>query len=174
MNTSNLLATIHNRKSVRHFIKNKSVSKEDLLTIIKAAMAAPSAVNMQPWHFIIIDEREMLDSLAEKLPYAKMLVDAPAAIVVCGDTSIESKGFSFWIEDCSLASGNILLAAEAMGLGAVWTAVYPDPLRIKPVRDLLKIPAHIMPLNVIPIGYPTGDEKPKNKFNEAKIHHSQF
>ncbi len=174
MKTSNLLATIHNRKSVRHFIKNKSVSKEDLLTLIKAAMAAPSAVNMQPWHFIIIEKREILDTLAANLPYAKMLTDAPNAIVVCGDTNIESKGFSFWIEDCSLASGNILLAAETIGLGAVWTAVYPDPQRIDFVRNLLKIPSHIVPLNIIPIGYPASDEKPKNKFDKTKIHYSQF
>lgn len=165
-----VLSVIHSRKSVRHFIKDKEVSKEDLSTLVKAGMAAPTAVNKQPWHFVVVSDRAKLDSLAARLPYAKMLTDVSAAIIVCGDTSVEIEGMSFWMFDCSVASENILLSAEAMGLGAVWTAVYPDPARIEAVRNVLQIPENIIPLNVIPIGYPTGEDQPKNKYDEAKVH----
>lgn len=165
-----VLSVIHSRKSVRAFVKDKPVSEADLTTLLQAGMAAPTAVNKQPWHFIVVNERAKLDQLAEKLPYAKMLKDVCAAIVVCGDTTIHIGGQRFWMFDCSVASENILLAAEAMGLGAVWTAVYPDLQRIDAVKEALSIPDSIMPLNVIPLGYPTGKDQPKNKFDETKIH----
>jgi nitroreductase len=111
-----------------------------------------------------------MDSLASGLPYAKMLYHASAAIVVCGDSTVKAGEHTFWESDCSLASGNILIAVEAMGLGAVWTAVYPDKTRISTVKRLLNIPEHIIPLNVIPIGYPLGNDQPKDKYKPNKIH----
>jgi nitroreductase len=164
------LSVIHSRKSVRNFIEGKTVSRETLDAVVRAGMAAASAMNLQPWQFIVIDDRAILDTLAAGLPYAKMLYQASAAIAVCGDTTVTTGNSAFWELDCSLASGNILLAVEAVGLGAVWTAVHPDAGRIAVVRNSLHIPEHIIPLNVIPIGYPAGEDAPKDKYDSAKIH----
>ena len=168
-----MLNNIHSRKSVRHFTDEK-VSKEQLITLAKAAMAAPTARNSQPWQIIAIDDRAVLDSLCEVLPYAKMLKQAPAAMLVCGDMTkaIEGEGRQFWIQDCSAATENLLLAAEGMGLGAVWTAVYPDNERLEGVYKVLNLPSYIIPLNVIPIGYPTGEDMPKIKWNEESFHYN--
>jgi nitroreductase len=164
------LSVIHNRKSVRHFTGRK-VSREDLITLAKAAMAAPTAVNMQPWSFIIVTDRKSMDSLADALPYAKMLDKAGAAIVVC---ALPQKAFRSSTElaviDSACAGENLLLAAEALGLGAVWTGVYPDEDRMDAVRKELGIPGEIIPLNVIPVGYPTFEDKPKDKFKKENIH----
>ncbi|MFA8449778.1 MAG: nitroreductase family protein [Bacteroidales bacterium] len=168
--TNNTLDIIHKRKSVRNF-SNQKVSKEQLETIIKAGMAAPTAVNMQPWAFIAIDDRAMLDKLSEGLPYAKMLSTAQAAIVVCGDLN---KAYEprpeYWIQDCSAATENILLATEALGLGAVWTAVYPEEDRMAFVKKELNLPDHIIALNVIPLGHPTGKDHPKDKWKPENLH----
>jgi nitroreductase len=165
------IETIHERKSVRSYT-DKKVTQEQLETIVKAGMAAPTAVNKQPWAFIIIDNRETLDELGEVLPYAKMIKNAPAAIVVCGDMTkaLEGQSQQFWVQDCSAATQNILLAVESMGLGAVWTAAYPSEERIKSVTDILELPEHIVPLNVIPVGYPVGTEKPKDKWKPENLH----
>jgi len=164
------ITVIHERKSVRNFTGEK-VKKEDLETIVRAGMAAPTAVNMQPWAFIIVTERSVLDALNKDLPYAKMLEKAGAAIIVC---AIPEKAFQgkteFAIIDSSLAGENILLATEALGLGAVWTAVYPEEDRMKAVRSILKIPDKIIPMNVIPVGKPVGSDKPKNKWKPENIH----
>lgn len=176
------LKNIFTRHSVREFT-GEEVKKEDLTAILKAAMSAPSAVNRQPWSFVIITGREILDALCEKLPFAKMLIKAGAAIVVCGLPD-KSKilnaaakvvaGVSlgdFWITDCSAASENILLSAHALGYGAVWTAVFPDEKKIKEVQKILGIPQDIIPLNVIPIGVPVDkNQPPKDKFKESNIH----
>ncbi|MDR1594498.1 MAG: nitroreductase family protein [Prevotellaceae bacterium] len=169
------LSVIHSRKSVRNFIAGKTVPRETLDTIVRAGMAAASAVNLQPWQFVVIDDRTVMDSLAAGLPYAKMLAHASAAIVVCGDSTVKAGEFAFWEFDCSLASGNILLTVESMGLGAVWTAVHPDAVRISTVRKILNLPENIIPLNVIPIGYPVvGKDKPKDKYKPDKIHWNKF
>jgi nitroreductase len=137
-------------------------------------MAAASAINLQPWEFVVIDERSIMDSLAADLPYAKMLYHASAAIVVCGDVTVRSKEYAYWEFDCSLASGNILLAAEAMGLGAIWTAVHPYPERISTVKNILHLPEFIIPLNVIPTGYPAMANLPKDKYRPDKIHWNKW
>lgn len=165
-----VLSNIHSRKSVRSFVPQKAVSKEDLTTIIKAGMAAPTAVNKQPWAFIAITDRAMLDTLATGLEFAQMLKQAGAAIVVCGDLvkAVESHP-EYWVQDCSAATQNILLAVEAMGLGAVWTGVYPVDFRVKFVKETLGLPEAIIPLCVIPIGYPEGETKPKDKWKEDNL-----
>lgn len=163
------IETIHNRKSVRTFT-DQPVSQEDLTTLVKAGMAAPSGKDVRPWEFIILTDREKLNALADTLPYAKMLAHAPAAIIVCGNNDTANGGSFYWYLDCSAATQNILLAAESMGLGGTWTAAYPYEERMNPVSAILELPANIRPLNVIPIGYPRGEQKTKNKFNPDKIH----
>ena len=164
------LTIIHSRKSVRNFT-GQDVSKELLDKIVRAGMAAPTAVNKQPWSFVVVTDRKTLDSLRDGLPHAKMLDKAGAAIIVC---AIPEKAFEKKVEyaviDSTCASENILLAAEALGLGAVWTAAYPYQDRMGFVRKTLNIPDDVIPLNVIPIGYPTGVDKPKDKFKPENIH----
>lgn len=174
MEMNNTVKTIFERKSVRSF-ENKVLSKEQLELIVKAGMAAPSARNLQPWAFIIITDRNTLNTLADRLPYAKMLHEASAAIVVCGVP--ENAGDSpegYWVQDCSAATQNILLAIESMGLGAVWTGVYPRSERIDVVRNVLSIPQNVFPLNVIPVGYPKGENRPKDKFKPENIRREKW
>lgn len=163
------------RKSVRSYT-SRPVEKEKVDIMLKAAMAAPSAVNKQPWSFIVIDDKEVLNHLAQVLPYAKMTAEAPMAIVVCGDLtkSLNGELGQYWMLDCSAASENLLLAAEALGLGAVWTAVYPEEQRIENVRAVLSLPEYIVPFNLIPIGYPQRNEEPKDKFKQENIHYNQW
>lgn len=168
------LDLIFNRRSVRDYT-SKVVNREQLTLLMKAGMAAPTAVNMQPWEFIAVDDKETISKLAEILPYAKMLYRATAAIVVCGDSDKAFAGSEkYCIVDISAATENMLLAAEAIGLGAVWTAVYPEKERMKEVCRILSIPETIIPLNVIPIGYPADDSEPKDKFKKEKIHWNKW
>ncbi len=164
------LSAIYNRKSVRSFIKDRPVSDEDVQALIKAGMSAPSGKDTRPWEFVIINDRAILDKMAEELPTAKMLSQAPIAIVVCGDT-IRS---SYWYLDCSAATENILLAAEAMELGGVWTAAYPYRDRMATVIKHTNMPAQVLPLAVIPIGYPMGNHSVKDKYDEKKIHMNKW
>lgn len=171
MEEKSCIDIIFERKSVRNFLP-RAVEKEKLELLTKAGMAAPSARNLQPWAFVVVTKRSALDEMAEGLPYCKMLLKAPAAIIVCGDmekaaTDVDK---SFWAQDCSAATQNILLAAEAMELGAVWTAAFPYQDRMDVVIKALNLPEHILPLNVIPIGYPTGEDQPKDKYNPENVH----
>ena len=166
-----VLHNILQRKSVRAYT-DRAVSHEQLDTLIRAAMAAPTGRDMRPWHFIVLEGRHLLSPLTEQLPYAKMLAEAQAAVVVCGDMSVTDKEGNpsrNWTFDCSAATENLLLQAEAMGLGAVWTGVYPYDERIEAVKQALHLPDHLIPLNVIPIGYPKGDPQPKDKYDPAKV-----
>jgi len=164
------LEVIYTRRSVRSFT-GEAVSHDDLMAILRAGMSAPSAVNVQPWAFVVVTRRETLDELCAKLPYAKMLDKAGAAIVVCGIPNKDRLYTKdYWVMDCSAASENILLSAHALGLGAVWTAVYVDKERISNVRKILNIPEDIIPLNVIPIGVPKDRGHVTDKFKEENIH----
>ncbi|MBK6965155.1 MAG: nitroreductase family protein [Bacteroidales bacterium] len=167
---SDFLEILHERKSVRQYSDQK-VTEEQLETLVRAGMAAPSAVNRQPWFFFAINDRVLLDELGNRLPYAKMLLQAPAAIVVCGnmERALDAWQQEFWIQDCSAATQNILLAAGSMGLGSVWTAVYPATDRIEIVRKVLILPSHLIPLNVLPIGYPDGPQRAKDKWKPENM-----
>jgi nitroreductase len=169
------LSVIAQRKSVRHFT-DQPLTAEQCEILLRAAMSAPSAKNTQPWEFIVITERAMLDALGEKLPYAKMLLQAPAAIIVCGNVSKFTTESSLnWVVDCAAATENLLLAAEAIGLATVWTASFPYPERIAAVRELFKnMPEEVIPLAVIPVGYAAKEEKAKDKWHPEKIHYNQW
>jgi len=167
---SDALTVIHTRKSVRSFT-GQGVTKDALDKIIRAGMAAPTAVNRQPWAFIVVTDRKTLDTLAAGLPYAKMLDKAGAAIIVCAiPEKANGKSQELAVIDSACASENILLAAEALGLGAVWTAAYPYQDRIDVTRKTLNIPQDIIPLNVIPVGHPAGTDKAKDKYKQENIH----
>jgi nitroreductase len=170
MTGKDVFSVIHGRKSVRHFT-GAAVPKADLEKIVRAGMAAPTAGNMQPWSFIVVTERKTLDDLAAGLLNARMLAKAGAAIVVCTEEAKANRKYrDLAITDASVAGQNILLAIEGLGLGGVWTAANPYEDRVKVVRTILKIPDDVIPLNVIAVGVPTGEDKPKDKFKPEKIH----
>lgn len=175
--TQAVLDNIAARTSVRAYT-SEPVPDEMVETLLRAAMAAPSAMNRQPWEFVVVNDRAVLDSLAGKLRYAKMLVQAPLAIVVCAETMITHRDGSqsengLWEHDASAATQNILLAAKALGLGAVWTAAV-DEERSTAVKEALNIPGSVMPLCVIPIGFPAEDPEPKDKWKPEKIHYNKW
>lgn len=169
------LQTIFSRASVRSY-GDAPVSADTLLMLVRAGMAAPTAVNKRPWEFIVVTDRATLEKLAAALQYARMAAHAAAAIVVAGDTRRQYGGTDaqYWIMDCSAASENILLAAHSLGLGAVWTSVFPEQDRMDKVRGILGIPDHVVPLNVIPIGAPAAAVKAQDKYDPAQIHRDRW
>lgn len=169
------LENIFARKSVRSYTEQE-VSREQLDTLARAGMAAPTGMGREPWVLVLIDNRAILDSLAATLANARMLANATAAIAVCGDTTKAAMDVheNYWIQDCSAASENILLAAQSMGLGAVWTGVWPRTERLDIVKRILELPGNIIPLNIIAVGYPLHDEKPKDKYKPENIRWNNY
>ncbi len=162
------MEAILTRRSIRRYTDDP-VPEEVVQQLLKAAMSAPSASNQQPWQFIVIDDRKILDEIPRFHPYSSMLREAKVAILVCGDVTREAfKGY--WIQDCSAATENILIAARALGLGAVWLGIYPREERFKKMQALLKLPEHIVPLSLVSIGYPAETKPPSNRFDPSRIH----
>ena len=169
-------ANILSRKSVRSFTE-QPVDRADLDTLVKLAMAAPTGKDMRPWQFIIIDDAAVLKKLCDALPKMDPLKQAKAAIVVCGDSTVtdkEGRPSNAWMLDCSAATENALLAAESMGLGAVWLGVYPYGDRVPTVQRTLELPEKIIPLNIIAVGHPNGESRPKDKYDAAKVHYNSW
>ena len=165
------ITVIHSRKSVRTYL-DQPVTKDQLEILLRAGMAAPTAMDKRPWVFVAVTERAVLDTLFYASTYTKMLKKAAAAIIVCGD---KRKAMSdVWVQDCSAAAENILLAAEATGLGAVWCGIYLNPEPTAYVKRVLGLPEEVIPLNIISIGWPTGAEKPKDKWDPANIHWNRW
>lgn len=169
-----VLENIHSRKSVRQFTSDP-VSEKQVETLLRAAMAAPTAVNYQPWRFVVVTERAELDEISEILPYAKMLKQAPLAIIVCGETTWMGGGENpYWQQDCAAATENLLLAVEALGLGAVWTGVYPNTDLYPKLHDYLNLPPNVQPFCCIPVGRPAGKTEPKDKWKPENIHYGKW
>jgi nitroreductase len=168
-------SVIMTRASVRNFTGGP-IPEESLIRIAKAGMTAPSAMNVQPWAMVIVTDRKKLDELCEALPYAKMLDKAAAAFVVCGNPDKDANTAPrHWAVDCAAMTENIHLATHSLGLGAVWTAVHPDPSRLESVRRILGIPATIIPLNVIPVGLIAGQAPaPKDKYDPSILHFDKW
>ncbi len=168
------LKTIHSRKSVRKFT-TQEVSKSDLETIMKAGMAAPSGHDTRLWQFIVLTERDKMMALRKELVWATGLDTSTVAIVVCGDMSkVDERNPEFWLTDTSAATQNMLLAIESMGLGGVWCTLYPGEKRMSHARKVLDLPEHIMPMCVIPIGYPAGENRAKDKYDPTTIHWNKW
>ncbi|MBO5443978.1 MAG: nitroreductase family protein [Muribaculaceae bacterium] len=167
--------SVISRVSVRRYAA-KPVTAEQVSAILHAAMSAPSGVNKQPWEFIVVDKPELLVQLADVLPYAKMTADAPVAIVVCGNKErfLDGIDSTLWEQDLSASSENILLAAHAIGLGGVWTCIYPHEERLNPVRSILNLPDTLVPFNLIPIGYPEKEHAPMDKWHPERIHQNRL
>ena len=162
------IEAILTRRSIRKYVK-KPVSKEQIKELIKIGMSAPSAGDEQPWHFIVIDDSTILEEIPSFHNHAQMLKDAAVAILVCGDLDLE-KHKGMWSQDCSAATQNILIAVNALGLGAVWLGVYPREERVNSLRKLLSIPDNIVPFSLISIGYPAEKKKPSDRYSESRVH----
>ena len=158
------------RRSVRKYT-DEAVSEGDVEYLLRAAMAAPSAGNQQPWQFVVIRERETLDAIPEFHPYAQMLREAPLCIVVCGKSGDYG---DFWVQDCSAAVENILVAGTSRGLGTCWLGLYPAPDRPSQVRELLGIPEQVTPLAAIAVGHPAEHPPPSDRYDETRIHRERW
>jgi len=167
-----VLKNIFSRKSVRTYT-DQPVSDAQVETLLKAAMAAPSGMNIQPWRFVVVREQETKDKLSGG--FNKMIAKAPVVIVVCGKTTGKMGSTNRnWTADCAAATENLLLAAEAIGLGAVWTACYPYSERMDPTIEALGLPEEIKPFCIVPVGYPGGNDQPKNKWKRENIHYEKW
>lgn len=168
---------IMTRASVRSYT-DRQVEDSTINKILRAGMAAPTAANQQPWQFVVVTEQNLKDSISSAFEYAKMVEHCSFAVVVCGDMDNLFKGDTpdggFWVQDCSAASENMLLAAHALGLGGVWCGIYPLKDRETRLRDILNLPAGLTPLNVIAFGYPSQPATPKDKWSSAKVHYNSF
>ncbi|NTV02773.1 MAG: nitroreductase family protein [Chlorobiaceae bacterium] len=168
------IQAILDRRSVRDFTP-EPVREAELEQLVRAGMAAPTAKNMQPWAFVVVTGREMLDRLAEGLPYGKMLGKAPAAIVVCTRPELANNGsLELAVVDATCAAENILLAAHALGLGSVWVASYPYEERMAHVGGVLGIPGEVIPLCVLPVGRPAAVKPPIDKYKSERIHRERW
>jgi nitroreductase len=166
------IEAILGRRSIRKYT-GEPVTDGQLKRLLEAAMAAPSAHNRQPRHYVVIRDRVTLLEIPKFHNYSKMLEQAALAIVVCGDLELEN-GTGFWVQDCAASTQNILLAAKATDLGAVWLGVYPNEVLVKKLRDLLKVPERIVPFCIISVGHPLEEKPPGNRYDEKRIHHDKW
>lgn len=169
MNTMN---TILERRSIRKYMA-KSISDEIIKDLLKAGMYAPSAGNQQPWDFIVVKNRASMIEITKVHPYSHMLKEAGAAIIVCGNLSKE-RFKDFWVQDCSAATQNILLAAHSQGLGGVWLGVYPDPNRTNDIKKIFNLPENVIPLSIISIGYPAESMSIPDRYSEDNVHYEEW
>lgn len=166
------IEAIMTRRSVRSYT-DEPVDESLVRTLLEAAMAAPSAGDQRDWHFIVIDDQSVLDRIPDVHPYASMVPQAPLAILICGDLNQEHHE-GYWVQDCAAATQNLLLAAWALGLGAVWLGVYPREERVVAITRLLGLPKHIIPLALVPVGHPAQDQGPESRFDAAKVSRNTF
>jgi nitroreductase len=166
------MQAILGRRSIRKY-RQGDVDDGMVRQLLEAAMSAPSAGNEQPWHFIVIRDREILNSIPSIHPYSHMLREAPLGILICGDLKQEVyKGF--WVQDCSAATENMLIAAHALGLGAVWLGFHPLVERVVAIRQMLSIPDHVVPLCIVSVGWPAEEKPPAGRYRQDRIHYDRW
>ncbi|MFY9176432.1 MAG: nitroreductase family protein [Caldicoprobacterales bacterium] len=163
---------IFKRRSIRKYT-DQVIPEEHIEQLLRAAMAAPSAWNQQPWHFVVIDHKKILNEIPKFHPYSKMLTEASHAIVVCCDVNTERYN-EFWVQDCAAATQNILLMATELGIGSVWLGLYPNQERVQKLKELLGLPDNIIPFCIISLGYPAESKGPANRFDAGRIHRNKW
>lgn len=166
------MQAILSRRSCRRYT-SQPIPEHVIKELLEAGMAAPSAGNQQPWYFVVISDRAILDEIPKFHPWSQMLKEASVAILVCGDVKSE-KHKGFWVQDCSAATQNILIAAHAKELGAVWLGVHPDEDRVIPTQKLLGLPEHIVPLSLISIGHPAEHKPPANRYDASRVRQNRW
>jgi len=163
-----MVKEIFERQSIRKYSKLQ-ISDDEIEKLLRAAMAAPSAGNQQPWEFILIRDKNILAYITKVHPYSQMLKEAQLAIVVCADLDKE-KNPGYWVQDCSAATENIIIEAQHLGIGSVWLGVYPRDDRVKGIKELLNLPVRVIPLSIVSLGYPAETKEPSNRYDELRIH----
>jgi nitroreductase len=158
------------RRSIRKYT-DEPVSEEHITAMLEAAMSAPSGMNLKPWHFVVVSERERLDRLGAATKSWGMLKEAPLAVVVCGDPAISEK---YWDQDSIAALENLLIAVSMLGLGGVWLGCHPNPERVGPVREILGIPEPVVPIAVLSIGHPAEEKEPRTQYDEERVHRNAW
>jgi nitroreductase len=166
------LDAIHTRRSIRKF-EDRAVSDELIQKLLAAAMQAPSARNQQPWQFVVIDDRELLGQIGQMFPNARMAQHAPLGILICGDLHEETSP-GYWVVDCAAAAENMLLAAHALGLGAVWTGVYPREQRMAGLSKLLGTPDHVIPHSLMIVGHAAEQVPPQSRYLPDRVRHNHW
>jgi nitroreductase len=166
------LEAILTRRSIRQYT-SRNVPEALVKVLLEAGMSAPSTSNLQPWHFVVIKDHRLLCEIPKFHPYSEMLKQAPLAILVCGDLSVQ-KQEGYMVQDCSAATQNILLAAHAKKLGAVWLGIYPKEARVAGIRKLFGLPGHILPVSLIAIGFPAEHKARENRFKPSRVHTNRW
>jgi nitroreductase len=166
------IEAIMTRRSIRSYTEDP-ISQEQVQTLLEAAMMAPSAGNGQPWQFLVIQDKATLAKIKDANAHAAMATQAPLAVLICGDLTKE-KSPGYWVQDCSAATENMLLAAHAMGLGAVWTGIHTKADREKGFRELFQLPDHIMPLSLVVVGHPAKQSESQSRFDSDKVHYERW
>ena len=168
------LDAIFSRRSIRAY-RDEPVPEEQVDTLLRVAMVAPSALDERPWHFVVVRDRDTLRGLAEGMEHCAMLREAPLGLVFCGDPRLEKiPGLDFWVQDLSASVQNVHLAAHAMGLGSVWVALHPIEDRMRPVRQALNLPAEIVPFAVLCVGLPGETLEGEDRFDPSRVHREQW
>jgi len=163
------LETILRRRSIRKYT-DQTVEPEKLDLLLQAAMAAPSAMNCKPWEFVVVTDPDELALFRSRLIFGNR--NAPAAIVVCGNPRLSTNPAArlFWVEDCSAATENILIAAVGLGLGTVWVGIHPVAEFVRIVREIACLPKHVIPLGLIYVGYPAEEKPARTQYDEKRVH----
>jgi len=164
-----MIEAIENRRSIRKFNPEKPVTREQLNSLLEAAMLSPSACNSRPWEFIAVTKREVLDEIVRVHPYAGMCATATAAIIVVTIPTAGNIPAGYFPQDCAAATQNILLEAASLGLGTCWCGVYPRDELIASIRKLFDIREPKIPFNVIAIGTPAETPQRRGFFEESKV-----
>lgn len=167
-----ILEVIMERRSIRRFT-DQPLTEAQMDSLLRCAMQAPSAGNQQPWHFVVIRNRDTLTAIQEIHTYSAMLKEAPAAVLICGETALQ-RYEGYWVQDCSAAVQNLLLGACGMGLGSVWLGIYPIPERVDGLRRILSIPESVTPFALVALGHPAEKKGFVDRFNPERIHHEKW
>ncbi|MBM3476549.1 MAG: nitroreductase family protein [Armatimonadetes bacterium] len=166
------IQAIMTRRSIRKYT-DEAVTGEEVETLLRAAMAAPSAANKQPWHFVVVRDQALREAFTQFHPHSAMLREAPVGILICGDTELELGG-GYWIQDCSAATENLLIAAHAIGLGAVWLGITPRADRVAQTQALFGLPANVIPLGMISVGHPAEEKEPGDRYDPARVRRNKW
>lgn len=156
------------RMNIRSY-SQKAVSQASVRSLLQAAMAADSAGDGRPWHFLVIEDAGIREQMPRMHPFGHIILQAPVAVVVCGDETLQ-KYPGFWVQDCAAATENILIGAQTIGLGGAWLRIYPVEGRIQSLRKLLALPADVIPFSLVPIGYPLEQNAPNARYDESRVH----
>ena len=168
-----ILELLYRRRSIRKY-QDRPVSNDTLELLLKAAACAPTASNNQPWEFVVVNDKDIMDNLRKGLYFGQY--NAAAAIVVCANMDLAPKGpyKEYWIQDCSAATENIIIAALGLGLGTVWIGAYPNKVAVNNIQKALAIPAEVIPLSVVYIGYAAEEKEPRTQYNPKRVYWNQY